>query len=455
MKMNIGNLSHEADSDGDDFAAIFVDYFSPLANEKNPSESVSPEGTPRDAAVFGQSTEAVDESPNPSINPTIDIPNNLAGLYQALFQQLLEFMSLGTLMALNPGLMPARMIPIPSTLFNNTPNPPNKTMHKQSPFYTSAHPTTTRPPSSSPEAYASEQPSSANASPTKGLTSTPTNIDMQWPQGDVCYSVGTDDFQLGWAFQTINAYTIMDGGRRVIRKCMGLAKCKSCSFVARPINPETKKADELPKLPKYTCPKHPKELLQWIPCTGGSGKHTGQPCRVHATHYPKSGVVVVQHFGTHQHLKPVTKKPTPAAMKKLTEIVTMHPTIGASKLKYGHVGTNLEPITKLDPTFNNTDFVNYLRKKIVKQTGADGIQSSWPALLQFQKDSCRGGSFIIHTDLRPECAIIIMQNDYMRQVLHESPTACQTDTIEGEIIDPEFKGTINLHMTSKFDIIAG
>ncbi|CAB9525711.1 hypothetical protein SEMRO_1716_G293130.1 [Seminavis robusta] len=120
MKMNIGNLSHEADSYGDDFAAIFGDYFSPLANEKNPSESVSPEGTPRDAAVFGQSTEAVDESPNPSINPTIDIPNNLAGLYQALFQQLLEFMSLGTLMALNPGLMPARMIPI-QVLYSTTP----------------------------------------------------------------------------------------------------------------------------------------------------------------------------------------------------------------------------------------------------------------------------------------------------------------------------------------------
>ena len=42
----------------------------------------------------------------------------------------------------------------------------------------------------------------------------------------------------------------------------------------------------------------------------------------------------------------------------------------------------------------------------------------------------------------------------MRQVLAESSTACQTDTVEGEIEEWEFQGNINMHMTSKLDIIA-
>ena len=105
-------------------------------------------------------------------------------------------------------------------------------------------------------------------------------------------------------------------------------------------------------------------------------------------------------------------------MQKLESIVKQQPHLGAAKLKVGNVGGNLEPVTNLDPLFNNIDLTNHLRRKTLKQTGADGIQSSHGALLQWVNDCPE--PFIVNMDLTPGRQIISMQTQCMKQVLNET-----------------------------------
>ena len=260
----------------------------------------------------------------------------------------------------------------------------------------------------------------------------PTGLDESYPDGDIIFQTTKDTVHCNWATMMCHSYDLAAGGARVHRKCLGVVVCEECDFTARPRNPATKRANAPPKLPNYTCPKHPFKNLKPIECTGGTGKYKGQACRLTLTSYP-DGSVTVQHFGTHNHPKPPPKEATPQAMAKLREMVTQRPDYGAAKMKAGYVGGNFEPITKLDPVFNNIDKVNYIRLKILKQTGADGIQASTGALLQFLTEVPH--SFIVKVDFTPGKQIIAMQTKYMKQVINESMTACQTDTVEGEIED--------------------
>ena len=63
-------------------------------------------------------------------------------------------------------------------------------------------------------------------------------------------------------------------------------------------------------------------------------------------------------------------------------------------------------------------------------------------------------SFLTKVELvKHDEAIITLQTDYMREVLREASCGLQTDTVEGVVHDPEYNGSIDIHITSSFDFI--
>ena len=131
---------------------------------------------------------------------------------------------------------------------------------------------------------------------------------MTWPDGDCNFEIsqaklsnrsGKQSCNFGWAFCCSNSKFIKKMGvtRRYLH-CLGVFKCHHCAFVARPLIPKNKTRNALPLAPKHTCPLHPSDMLQFLPCTG----HLDGPCTITIdVHLDK---VLATHMGQHNHPRP-------------------------------------------------------------------------------------------------------------------------------------------------------
>ena len=60
-------------------------------------------------------------------------------------------------------------------------------------------------------------------------------------------------------------------------------------------------------------------------------------------------------------------------------------------------------------------------------------------------------NFIVDMKLANDINIITMQSNYMKTVIHEHASSLQSDTMEGVLSEPDWNGTLDIHITSQFD----
>jgi hypothetical protein len=297
----------------------------------------------------------------------------------------------------------------------------------------------------------------------------PTNDStIHWPQGNTTYTIDAASFYTGWCFAVNGASSLQSGHKRTYRYCLGVFRCvgsKDCQFLARPIQPRIRSYDTPPRSPPYECPHHPSVSLKWIRCIGSRDLPNTKAvaCTLTITPIGDGTTLEVNHYGTHNHPRPPTKKATPQALEKLHTVVMAHPNLRAGQLKVGYIDGSGQPATEIDHVFHNRDNLAYEMRKCRRQNrnGPDGITNDLTALLRFQKDMGPEPFFKKVQLLDTEYPIISLQTPYMEMVLNESPMpfkmepmGTETDTVEGEIEDLEFgKGRINVHITSKKDMI--
>ena len=164
--------------------------------------------------------------------------------------------------------------------------------------------------------------------------------------------------------------------------------------------------------------------------------------------------VLVTHHGIHDHPKPPPTRCTPEALEELEKIVHANPTAGAAKLSVGYINGAPPPVTNLDTTFHNRDYLRH-KSRGIRKKGADGIQSDLSALLRLRKEikTTTGETFFVKDELlSTDHPAIHMQTPYMNRILNESPMGVETDTIEGAVEELELEyGTVDIHVTSKKD----
>ena len=180
---------------------------------------------------------------------------------------------------------------------------------------------------------------------------------MTWPDGNYDFVIppaqlsnrsGKQTCNFGWAFCCSNSKFIKRKGitRRYLH-CLGVFKCHYCTFVARPLIPKNKTRNALPLAPKHTCPLHPSDNLQFLPCTG----HLDGPCTLTIDiHLDK---VLATHMGQHNHPRPPITKPSPEALQELAQAVKTNPAAGPAKLRIGVPGC--KPMPEVSDAFLNQD----------------------------------------------------------------------------------------------------
>ena len=162
----------------------------------------------------------------------------------------------------------------------------------------------------------------------------------------------------------------------------------------------------------------------------------------------KDGRAAVVHQGVHNHPRPPPEKPSPAGKEHLAETVRNNPTAGPALLRRGLPGQ--VPMREIDPAFNNLDILAHNRRKILgKQASVQGvgIRNSTAALFQLAADL---PNFFKDICLDSHSQVITMQTDSMKEVLNNSLSGLQSDTVEGMCHDIDFKGQVCLHFTSQF-----
>ena len=292
--------------------------------------------------------------------------------------------------------------------------------------------------------------------------------DVYWPNGNTKYLLDTgllsNDGKPYFGYTLCHLYTKThsNGNSKRYLYCLGVMACQDpkCNFLQRPMQPKSKKLGAPPLPAKYVCPIHPELPLKWIACTGGiqQGNSRSQnkedvPCMIVCEFIKDKKQWLIEHKGSHNHPNPPVTKPSPHAVEQFNEIVTANPSLGPQKLRMGSL-TN-DSVVALDDAFSTINRVKYLWHKTLGRTPikAQGIHGSIGSLLQFTKDLPEK-TFIVKAELvKLDEAIITLQSNYMREILHEANSGMQSDTVEGVIDDPEFTGTIDVHFTSAYDFI--
>ena len=210
--------------------------------------------------------------------------------------------------------------------------------------------------------------------------------------------------------------------------------CQSCPYVERPrADPSKKSKFSAPKPPLTICRLHPSVPLEWIKCN----------CTFKVIELEETWSCFGS--GTHNHPKPHPMRPTSAAIKDLSVIVKVSPSLTQNGLK---IGTPTQPsVTTFHPAFHNKDIVAYHRRKILK---ASSMESTFTSILNLNKDI----TFIRSSSLESDAAHITLQTEDMIQQLSESRNCpFQTDSVHDMVSDMNYDGEINVTFTSMFDII--
>jgi hypothetical protein len=156
--------------------------------------------------------------------------------------------------------------------------------------------------------------------------------------------------------------------------------------------------------------------------------------------------VQVMHEGNHDHGRPPPIHPTSSGLQKVQKLIADNPTIKPKALSVG--SKHRKPAYELDPMFINDARLRKTRKAVIKQ-----LQMNDPAtIMDYEKET--GVQFVSKSSCKGEEGCIIMQTPTMKKQLRFSSTACQTDAIEGYVLDNNH-GNLALVTTSSYCDIRG
>ncbi|KAF9895901.1 hypothetical protein BX616_008586, partial [Lobosporangium transversale] len=217
-----------------------------------------------------------------------------------------------------------------------------------------------------------------------------------------------------------------------MKRCLGVYKCPvdSCGYLERPKLPTSKSIDALPPPPEVPCKTHRQQLI-----------HT--PCQAKIDIERIGNVERAQHHGYHYHQPPPSNKPTGEAMAEFEKMVKMGSEAEPKKLL---IGTKTrKPVTEIHSAFANLSRTAYHRKKIL-----DGFKRSWTitSLVAFDRDYKMMGPISL---LENETHIII-QAEFMKEMLQNIDICMQTDSIESFVHDEHY-ANINITFTSAFNFV--
>jgi hypothetical protein len=149
------------------------------------------------------------------------------------------------------------------------------------------------------------------------------------------------------------------------------------------------------------------------------------------------------------------KTPAPPGQRKLEDAIKANPAAGPAKLRTGIPGH--PPMAEVDEAFFNQDRLAHHRRKMLKKTAApkpQSVKNTPGALLQLIEDFPGAEGFLVNPEsiFKKGQGVINMQSENMRAVLNECGSGLQSDTVEGVLHEPDFGGTVDLQITSMFDL---
>ena len=200
--------------------------------------------------------------------------------------------------------------------------------------------------------------------------------------------------------------------------CLGSYICPepNCKFQSRPRLPRSasKKMAMNPLTPKNPwCKIHDKIRLQHIVC---NVKMTVYTSIKEGDRHEK-----VKHAGDHNHPKPPPIRVHVAAAKAFRNLVWSYPTTKPIALSTG-ARHRIAP-HEIHPCYANDDKMRSERKKILREDSALDPGD----IVAFEHNN--NISFITASSMKGSNGSIIMQTESMAEVLQNSTTACQTDSI--------------------------
>ena len=241
----------------------------------------------------------------------------------------------------------------------------------------------------------------------------------------------------GWKSMVTNTRKTCHGYTRIHKKCLGVFCCEvsDCHYVEAPRQPRSKCVNAEPVPAVTRCQDHPETPLVYYPCQ----------CKWSVTEYENK--FEIRHKGKHNHPVPRMDRCAldPDSLIQLQQVVRTCLEATAGQLK---AGTATRPsVTNIHPMLMNMDRLNYERRKITLK--ASKVGSGIADIINFIKDV--DGDFIRSVELVGKHPNIIMQSNYMMQVLEEREGPLQTDTVEGFLTEPSSSKILYLTVTSTFD----
>ena len=154
--------------------------------------------------------------------------------------------------------------------------------------------------------------------------------------------------------------------------------------------------------------------------------------------------VRVEHKGIHDHGRPPAIHPTSSGLQKVKKLIADNPTIKPKALSVG--SNDRTPAHELDKMFVNDSRLQKVRKEVIKNLRMNDPLN----IMEYEK--LTGVKFVSKSSCKGEEGCIVMQTPTMRNQLRFSSTACQTDAIEGYVLDKSHDNLAVITTSSYCDI---
>ncbi len=135
--------------------------------------------------------------------------------------------------------------------------------------------------------------------------------------------------------------------------------------------------------------------------------------------------------GTHKHPRPPAARASPAAKAELKSIVFAAPSTLPKSLQVG--SSTLASVSNVSETFNNLDYVAYLRREFLREAS---FPDSISGLQQWQQQSAEHASFVRSSSLQSDDGFICVALDWMQSELGGWVAPLSTDALEGFLKTP-------------------